>query len=99
MIGTVLVVFLQLSGAQQPPATGATATQQGQMDCTYDRSARVRNCTTADGQALRCRRERQLGSRFANWVCLTPEEDERIQNESRDALDRQQRITTPDVGR
>lgn len=98
MIGTILVVFLQLSGAQAPAAgAAATTPADATMSCSYDRGTRVRNCTTAEGVELRCRRERQIGTRFATWVCLTVAEDERIQNESREAMDRQQRITTPDL--
>lgn len=98
MIGTVLVVFLQLSGAQVPSGTTATTPAQDTMSCQYDRATRVRSCTAADGQLLHCRRERQIGSRFANWVCLTEAEEQRLEGESRDAIDRQQRITTPPLG-
>jgi len=109
MIGAVLVVFLQVAVPQAAPVaeqTPAVATQDtpqaqvipaGQMECNYDRSTRVRNCITSEGEELRCRRERQLGTRFYTWVCFTHAENENIEEETREQMDRQQRITTPDV--
>jgi hypothetical protein len=97
MIGAVLAVFLQAT-APQVAAEGAAPVRESAMACTYDRAARVRNCTTAEGEQLVCRRERQLGSRFSTWVCLTAEQDRQIQEDTRQQMDRQQRITTPGVG-
>jgi hypothetical protein len=109
MIGAVLVIFLQVAAAQATPVLDQpeTATTQdaaatpvvpeGQMSCTYDRATRVRNCTTSTGEQLRCRRERTLGSRFPTWVCFTHREDEAIQRDTREQMDRQQRNTTPDL--
>jgi hypothetical protein len=68
------------------------------MECRYDRATRVRNCTNSDGEVLRCRRERQLGSRFYTWVCLTHAEDQQIQSDTQQQIDRQQRISTPGGG-
>jgi hypothetical protein len=102
MIGAIVVVFLQVAGppatpAEPPAAQGAAPISPGMMDCEYDRATRVRLCRTSEGEVLRCRRERTLGSRFSTNVCFTVAEDERIQRDSQSALDRQQRVTTPDV--
>ncbi len=102
MIGAVLVVLL-LSGSPQAAtdsATAAPAPQQtamapGTMSCV-NQGRRNRTCTTADGQTLRCQKQRQLGSNFDSWVCLTYREDQTIQRDSQSNLDHQQRITTPD---
>jgi hypothetical protein len=98
MIGFVLVAFLQVSATDAVPiAADQVAIPAGEMDCDYDRTARVRNCTTSDGEQLRCRRERTLGSRFYTWVCFTHREDQQIQDQTREQMYRQQRITTPDL--
>jgi hypothetical protein len=111
MIGAILVAFLQVTAPQvapvsdEPVATAAAADAvparvipEGMMDCQYDRAARVRNCTTSEGEVLRCRRERQLGSRFYTWVCFTHREDAEIQRDTQQQMDRQQRISTPGGG-
>jgi len=108
MIGAVLVVFLQLAGAPDAPAeppaaatetaTPARVIEEGMMECRYDRSTRIRHCTNSAGEQLRCRRERQLGSRFYTWVCLTHAEDQQIQSDTQQQIDRQQRISTPGGG-
>lgn len=109
MIGAVLVVFLQVTAPQVTPvsddpvaaaqdAAAARVIPEGMMECTYDRGARIRHCTDSEGQQLRCRRERQLGSRFYTWVCFTHREDAEIQRDTQQQMDRQQRITTPGGG-
>ncbi len=100
LIGTVLVILLQASGAPAAPPAGETppapiAVPAGMMDCEYNRSTHTRMCTTAEGEVLRCRRERIVGSRLPTMLCLSHREDQQIQDESRDALDRQQHISTP----
>lgn len=78
---------------EQPAATPAPE----QMTCVYNRQTRQRICTTPDGEQLRCRRERVMGSRMPVTLCTTAREDEVLERDSRSALDRSQRITTPDV--
>ncbi len=107
MIGPLLAILL-LSGAPQAatdsapaaPAQGAatqTAIEPGMMSCSYQ-GRRNRTCTTSDGEVLRCQRQRELGSHFSSWVCFTYREDQTIQRDSQNALDRQQHITTPGGG-
>ena len=102
MLGALVVVFLQVGtpapanpAESQTSAAAPVAIPEGMMDCQLDRATRTRTCTTSEGEVLRCRRERTLGSRFRTWVCFTYSEDEQIQRDSQSALDRQQRITTP----
>lgn len=107
MIGALLVVFLQVGApsaplASEPPAAVSEAAEPparvipaGTMTCDYDRRTRIRNCINSEGEALRCRRERILGSRFLRWVCFTYREDQQIQEDTYQAINRQQRITTP----
>lgn len=110
MIGALLALILQVSAepAAAPPeapaaqedasAPAAAAIPEGMMDCRFNRGTRVYNCTNSEGEVLRCRRERQLGSRFRTLVCLTYAEDQQIQRDSHSALDHQQRISTPGGG-
>jgi hypothetical protein len=55
-------------------------------------------CTNAAGELLRCRNERVLGSRLPIRLCTTQAEDDAMQRESQDALERQQRSVTPPQG-
>lgn len=82
--------------AEQQPAQAA-APDPDHMSCVYDRQTRSRLCTTADGEQLRCRRERVMGSRMPVMRCTTAREDELLERDSREALNNQQRITTPGV--
>lgn len=103
MIGLVLAVLLGVTqaGAETAPAAAPTAQVSAapadSMHCEY-KNRRLRMCTTGKGEVLRCQRQALLGSRFETWVCLTYEEDQTIQRDSHDALDRQQHITTPSGG-
>ena len=108
MIGLVLAVLLQVVAPQAaesgdapaaaPPAAAQhAAIPPGTMDCVFQ-GRRNRTCTTSEGEVLRCQRQRQLGSHFSTWVCLTYREDQTIQRDSQSALDRQQHITTPGGG-
>lgn len=99
MIGAIVVVFLQLTGAA-PAAEGAPTEQvtvvgRGTMPCSYDRGTRVYTCMSAENEELLCRRERMHGSRFRTMVCLTPAEARRLQEESQAAITNQQRISIP----
>lgn len=82
----------------EQPAAQSVTPDPDTMSCVYDRQTRSRLCTTAEGEELRCRRERVMGSRMPVMRCTTAREDELMERESRDAIDRQQRITTPDRG-
>ena len=82
-----------------PPATGgAQPSRDGRMSCTYDRVRHAQMCTNAAGETLRCRYERVLGSRLPIRLCTTQAEDDAMERESRDAIDRQQHVTTPPQG-
>ena len=106
MIGAVLAILL-LSGSPQAapesatPAAAPAASHQtaaiapGMMSCVFE-GRRNRTCTTSEGEVLRCQRQRQLGSRFDTWVCLTYQQDQTIQRDSRTSLEQQQHITIPD---
>lgn len=110
MIGALVVVFLQVTAApaaaappeapavQEEASAQASAIPPGTMDCRFNRGTRVYTCTNSEGEVLRCRRERTLGSRFRTLVCLTYAEDQQIQRDSHTALDHQQRISTPGGG-
>jgi len=100
----IIIALLLQAAAPAPtePAEQAAAQEQAtstpdQMTCVYDRQTRQRICTTPDGERLRCRRERVMGSRMPVTLCTTAREDEVLERDSRDALNRSQRITTPDV--
>lgn len=110
-VAALAVFFLQVATPADPGAVETPAVEEvaaaaptavvipaGMMDCDYDRQSRLRMCTTADGEILRCRRERTLGSRFRTWVCFTYAEDQQIQLDSQQALDRAQHIATPGGG-
>lgn len=101
----IIAAVLQASTpAAAPPSATEQATTQAatpdpdHMSCVYDRQTRSRLCTTAEGEQLRCRRERVMGSRMPVMRCTTAREDELLERDSRDAIDHQQRITTPDQG-
>jgi hypothetical protein len=96
MIGLLLVALLQT--AETPPAPAETPAAQetapapGTMRCEYNRGTRTRVCIHPDGQVLRCREEPVLGSRFPRQVCLTFRDVQQMDNDTREYLDRQQRI-------
>lgn len=100
----IIAAILQATSpaAGDQTAAGQTATQTTQaaapspddMDCVYDRQTRSRLCTAADGVEYRCRRERVMGSRMPVMLCTTAAEDALMERESREALDRSQRMGT-----
>jgi hypothetical protein len=99
----IIALVLQASSpaptepAEQARAQEAATPAPDQMTCVYDRQSRQRLCTTPDGEQLRCRRERVMGSRMPVTLCTTAREDEVLERDSRRALDQQQHVTTPAV--
>jgi hypothetical protein len=91
MLGFLLVALLQAGEAPAaPPETPAA--QEETMRCEYNRGTRTRVCVQPDGQVLRCREERVLGSRFPRQVCLTFRDVQDMDNSTREWLDRHQRL-------
>ena len=96
MLVVSLVLQATMPTAAAPDPAASAAVPEGQMSCVHDQASRSRLCTTATGEQLRCRRERVMGSRMPVTLCTSAAEDAALERESRTALDRQQRITTPD---
>lgn len=97
MFAALLIALVQAVSPAEAPATetapAAQAAEPGSMTCEpFDRRSQTQMCTTAEGEVLRCRRERILGSRFPTTVCLTYREDQRLNEDTRRYLDRQQHI-------
>ncbi len=97
MVAALLIALLQAGGPAEAPASdnapAAQHAEPGRMTCEpFDRRSQTQMCTTAEGEVLRCRRERILGSRFPTTVCLTYREDQRLNEDTRRYLDRQQHI-------
>lgn len=97
MLGLLLVALLQTTEA--PPAPAETpAAQEETMRCEYNRGTRTRVCIHPDGQVLRCREERVLGSRFPRQVCLTFRDIRDMDNTTREWLDRHQHLEDNGLG-
>jgi hypothetical protein len=98
----IIALVLQASsptvGETAPTTPAAQPPAAGQMDCHYDQAAHARMCTNAQGELLRCRRERVMGSRMPVTVCTTAAEDAAMERDSRDALQKYQTVATPGVG-
>lgn len=103
MFGALLVFLLQAPAPQASGSDPAPATQEapetpvtiapGMMACQpWDQGTRTRICTTAEGEVLRCRRERTPGTRFRSLVCLSHRQDQQLTEDTRRYLDRQQHI-------
>jgi len=98
MFAALVISLLQSVAPPETSAPEATPAAQeapppGMMTCEpWNRGTRTRMCTTSEGEVVRCRRERTLGSRFPTTVCLTYREDQQLNEDTRRYLDRQQRI-------
>jgi hypothetical protein len=97
MIAALLIALVQAVGTPETPSDAPPAAQEtpapGMMRCEpWDRGTRTRQCTTAEGEVLRCRQEQRLGSRFPTTVCLSYRQEQELEEDTRRYIDRQQHI-------
>ena len=94
MIDLLFIALMQAAaGAPTTPAA-----DQPQQQTQQQPQQVLTGTNRPDGQVLRCRREPVLGTRLTRRVCMTDQERQQIENDSREQLQHMQRTGGTNAG-